>query len=117
MERSLQELVAHVGQMVATWSRVYGGPDPAHLASSSRATTCGGLTPCPWELRWAVAPVTRHEPNWVWQRAGDRCEYCQMPQSRDPIPFEIDHIIAENHKARQRQATFVYAASHWKSQT
>ena len=33
----------------------------------------------------------------VWQRAGQRCEYCQVPQSRDPIPFEIDHIIAENH--------------------
>jgi hypothetical protein len=33
----------------------------------------------------------------VWQRAHDRCEYCQMPQSRDPIPFEIDHIIAEQH--------------------
>jgi hypothetical protein len=31
----------------------------------------------------------------VWQRAGNRCEYCQMPQSSDPIPFEIDHIIAE----------------------
>ena len=34
----------------------------------------------------------------VWQRAGHRCEYCQMPQSRDPIPFEIDHIIAESHE-------------------
>src|SRR5215831_15378891 len=33
----------------------------------------------------------------VWQRARDCCEYCQMPQARDPIPFEIDHIIAEQH--------------------
>jgi hypothetical protein len=33
----------------------------------------------------------------VWQRAGRRCEYCQVPQDRDPIPFEVDHIIAEDH--------------------
>jgi hypothetical protein len=33
----------------------------------------------------------------IWQRAGHGCEYCQVPQSRDPIPFEIDHIIAQHH--------------------
>ena len=33
----------------------------------------------------------------VWRRAGHRCEYCQVPQERDRLPFEIDHIIAENH--------------------
>ena len=33
----------------------------------------------------------------IWRRAGDRCEYCQVPQYRDRLPFEIDHIIAENH--------------------
>jgi hypothetical protein len=33
----------------------------------------------------------------VWQRAGDRCEYCQMPQIYDEIPFEIDHVVAEQH--------------------
>jgi hypothetical protein len=32
----------------------------------------------------------------IWQRAGHRCEYCQVPQSHDAIPFEIDHIIAEH---------------------
>jgi hypothetical protein len=34
----------------------------------------------------------------VWTRAGERCEYCQMPQEFDPTPFEIDHIISEKHK-------------------
>jgi 5-methylcytosine-specific restriction endonuclease McrA len=34
----------------------------------------------------------------VWQRAGHRCEYCRMPQSCDPLPFEIDHIIAKDHE-------------------
>ena len=33
----------------------------------------------------------------VWDRARGRCEYCQMPQECDPIPFEIDHVIAEKH--------------------
>jgi hypothetical protein len=32
----------------------------------------------------------------IWQRAGNRCESCQVPQERDRLPFEIDHIIAEN---------------------
>jgi len=29
----------------------------------------------------------------VWQRAGHCCEYCRVPQERDRLPFEIDHII------------------------
>lgn len=33
----------------------------------------------------------------VWQRARNRCEYCQMPQAADDAPFEIDHIIARKH--------------------
>ena len=33
----------------------------------------------------------------VWRRAKSCCEYCRMPQSLDPIPFHIDHIIARKH--------------------
>jgi HNH endonuclease len=33
----------------------------------------------------------------VWQRAKARCEYCQVPQEFDRLPFEIDHVIAESH--------------------
>jgi hypothetical protein len=33
----------------------------------------------------------------VCQRAEDKCEYCQMPQSLSAITFEIDHIIARKH--------------------
>ena len=33
----------------------------------------------------------------VWSRAGGCCEYCRMPQSFDPIPFEVDHVIATQH--------------------
>jgi hypothetical protein len=33
----------------------------------------------------------------VRRRAGDRCEYCRVPQAFDRITFEVDHIIAEVH--------------------
>jgi hypothetical protein len=36
----------------------------------------------------------------VWQRAGGQCEYCQMPQQFDLLPFQIDHIIARQHRGR-----------------
>ena len=31
----------------------------------------------------------------VWERAGNRCEYCQMAQDYDPATFEIDHVVPE----------------------
>ena len=33
----------------------------------------------------------------VWNRAGGCCEYCRMPQAFDPLPFEVDHVIATQH--------------------
>ncbi len=33
----------------------------------------------------------------VWQRAGDCCEYCRIPQDRTNLTFEIDHIIPRKH--------------------
>jgi hypothetical protein len=33
----------------------------------------------------------------VWQRAGNRCEYCQLPQARTILSHEIDHVIATKH--------------------
>ena len=33
----------------------------------------------------------------VWDRAQSTCEYCRLPQSLDVLPFQIDHIIAEQH--------------------
>lgn len=34
----------------------------------------------------------------IWRRAQSACEYCQMPQEYDDLPFQIDHIIARKHK-------------------
>ena len=33
----------------------------------------------------------------VSRRASFRCEYCQMPIEYDPLPFQVDHIIARKH--------------------
>jgi hypothetical protein len=33
----------------------------------------------------------------VWQRAGGRCEYCQISWDKLDLAFEFDHIIAEHH--------------------
>lgn len=34
----------------------------------------------------------------VRQRAGDRCEYCGIPQAATPfIRFHVEHIVAKQH--------------------
>ncbi|MBI1900282.1 MAG: HNH endonuclease [Planctomycetia bacterium] len=33
----------------------------------------------------------------VRRRARGCCEYCRLPESLSSIPFEIDHVIAEQH--------------------
>ena len=33
----------------------------------------------------------------VRRRAGERCEYCQMPEEFDSLVFHVDHIIAQKH--------------------
>jgi hypothetical protein len=38
----------------------------------------------------------------VRQRAGNRCEYCQVSQEHDRVAFEIDHIIAQKHRGPTR---------------
>jgi hypothetical protein len=34
----------------------------------------------------------------VWQRAHERCEYCQLAREHSRVPFEIDHIIPRKHR-------------------
>jgi hypothetical protein len=29
--------------------------------------------------------------------AGRRCDYCRMPEQFDRLPFQVDHVIAEQH--------------------
>jgi hypothetical protein len=28
----------------------------------------------------------------VWRRAASACEYCQVPQTADELPFHVDHL-------------------------
>jgi len=46
----------------------------------------------------------------VWERAGHRCEYCQVAQEFDRLPFEIDHIIAEKHGGPTRASNLCLAS-------
>ena len=33
----------------------------------------------------------------IQRLAGERCDYCRMPAAYDPLPFQLDHIIAQQH--------------------
>jgi len=45
----------------------------------------------------------------VWRRAQHRCEYCQMPQAYDDLPFEIDHVVAVSHGGPTRASNLCLA--------
>jgi hypothetical protein len=36
----------------------------------------------------------------VRDRAKNQCEYCQLPQQFTSIPFEVDHIVADQHQGK-----------------
>lgn len=45
----------------------------------------------------------------VWRRAGRSCEYCHLPQAFDPLPFQIDHIIAQQHDGKTESVNLALA--------
>ncbi len=46
----------------------------------------------------------------VWQRAGDRCEYCHLSIHQMPdLAFEIDHIRAIKHRGPTRAGNLCLA--------
>ncbi|MDG3002358.1 HNH endonuclease [Paludisphaera mucosa] len=45
----------------------------------------------------------------VRRRAAGRCEYCRMSQADDELPFEVDHIIAEQHDGRTQEGNLCLA--------
>ncbi len=45
-------------------------------------------------------------------RAGNVCEYCLLPQSAYPVPFEIDHIIAKQHQGKTILSNLALACLH-----
>jgi hypothetical protein len=56
--------------------------------------------------------VNRRLVRVVWQRAGGRCEYCLIPQFAFPLPFQIDHVIAEKHGGKTVETNLALACAH-----
>lgn len=48
----------------------------------------------------------------VRQRAGGRCEYCRLPQAASGVPFEIDHIIARQHRGRTTASNLAVSCAY-----
>ena len=56
--------------------------------------------------------MTRELLAQVRQLAGDRCEYCRMPASYDPLPFQVDHIIAQQHGGETAIENLAWSCLH-----
>lgn len=48
----------------------------------------------------------------VRQRAGNRCEYCLLPEALVSTPFQFDHIIAQFHEGPTVAENLAYACFH-----
>jgi hypothetical protein len=48
----------------------------------------------------------------VRERAGERCEYCRIPQSALLLRFQVDHIIAEQHAGETVLGNLAFACPH-----
>jgi len=44
--------------------------------------------------------------------AGNRCEYCRMPAEFDPLPFQVDHVIAQQHGGSGRFENLAWSCLH-----
>lgn len=45
----------------------------------------------------------------VLRRSGEACEYCQMPQVLYPLPFQVDHVIAQQHGGKTGLDNLAYS--------
>lgn len=45
----------------------------------------------------------------VRERASDRCEYYHLPEAHVLTPFQIEHIIAKQHRGRATLGNLAYA--------
>jgi hypothetical protein len=56
--------------------------------------------------------VNRELAQQVRERAAECCEYCRIPQFALPLPFQIDHIIAEKHQGQTEFLNLALACPH-----
>jgi hypothetical protein len=45
----------------------------------------------------------------VRQRAAARCEYCHLPEAHVLTPFQIEHVVAKQHRGRMAYGNLAYA--------
>ncbi len=45
----------------------------------------------------------------VVHRAAGRCEYCHLPEAHVLTPFQIEHVIAKQHRGRDTADNLAYA--------
>ncbi len=48
----------------------------------------------------------------VRRRAGDRCEYCGLPQTSEPLTFHVEHVIARQHGGGDTEDNLALACHH-----
>jgi HNH endonuclease len=48
----------------------------------------------------------------VARRAGYTCEYCLLPQSLHPGPYEVEHVIPSQHGGRTVFSNLAYSCLH-----
>lgn len=49
----------------------------------------------------------------VRKRAGNRCEYCLVPEDFSYMIHEIDHIVAEKQGTNRQDRKSAHSLSHW----
>lgn len=45
-------------------------------------------------------------------RANNHCEYCQMREDQEPLPFHIEHIIPRQHGGKDVSSNLALACHH-----
>jgi len=56
--------------------------------------------------------VNRELTRLVKDRAFGRCEYCRITQAVFPLPFQVDHIVAEKHGGETVPGNLAWACPH-----
>lgn len=51
----------------------------------------------------------------VQRLAGERCDYCRMPAEYDPLPFQLDHIIGQQHGGHAVLENLAWSCLHCKT--
>ena len=59
-----------------------------------------------------MSDIPAHLERLVRLRAGDRCEYCQLPELPAPFPLTIDHVIARQHGGESTAQNLALACGH-----